>query len=140
MLREFTFNPVQMESTLSDRFLAYLRTKLGADVGFDRLPVRLTGGFDTSTFAFRLKDAPAEWSRDLILRVMGFAASAVRVRREAATHAALVGAGFPAPRILLAEPDGEVLGKPFLIMERLAGGTMWAAIVGPNGRFGRLFA
>jgi aminoglycoside phosphotransferase (APT) family kinase protein len=46
--------------------------------------------------------------------------TAVRVRREAATHAALIGAGFPAPRILVAETDPAVLGKPFLIMQRLA--------------------
>jgi len=123
-----------------DRLLACLRERLGAGIDFEAPPAALSGGFDTSVSAFRLKGAPAAWSGDLVLRVMGFAASATRVRREAATHAALVEAGFPAPRILLAEPDGAVLGKPFLIMERLPGETMWSATVGPNGRLARLRA
>jgi aminoglycoside phosphotransferase (APT) family kinase protein len=126
-----------METT-SDRLLAYLRARLGSGVEFAAPPVPLSGGFDTTVMAFALRGVPAEWQGDLILRVMGFAASAVRVRREAATHAALVEAGFPAPRILLAEPEGAALGKPFLIMERIAGETMWTSIVGPNGRLRRL--
>jgi aminoglycoside phosphotransferase (APT) family kinase protein len=123
---------------LAERLLACLRTRLGPSIEYMAPPVALSGGFDTSVFAFRLKDAPAEWSAELVLRVMAFATSAMRVRREAATHAALVEAGFPAPRILLTETDGVVLGKPFLIMERVPGETMWSAIVGPNGRLGRL--
>jgi aminoglycoside phosphotransferase (APT) family kinase protein len=123
---------------VAERLLACLRARLGSGIDFAAAPAALSGGFDTTVMAFRLNGAPAEWSGDLVLRVMSFAASAMRVRREAATHAALVEAGFPAPRILLAETDGEVLGRPFLIMERVPGETLWASIVGPNGRLGRL--
>src|SRR6476620_5398038 len=115
---------------VEERLLACLRARLGSGIDFAAAPAALSGGFDTTVMAFRLNGAPAEWSGDLVLRVMSFAASAMRVRREAATHAALVEAGFPAPRILLAETDGEVLGRPFLIMERVPGETLWASIVG----------
>ena len=122
----------------AERLLACLRERLGGGIDFAAPPAPLSGGFDTTVSAFRLKGAPADWSGELVLRVMSFAVSAMRVRREAATHAALVEAGFPAPRVLLTETDGEVLGRPFLIMERVPGETMWSAIVGPNGRLGRL--
>lgn len=124
---------------MAERLLACLRARLGPGIDFSAPPAALSGGFDTSIFAFRLKGAPADWSGELVLRVMAFAASALRARREAATHAALVESGFPAPRILLVETQGEVLGKPFLVMERLPGETMWSAAVGPGGGLGRLW-
>ena len=118
--------------------LDYLRARLGANIEFETPPQRLSGGFDTTTMAFVLSGAPPEYRGGLILRVMPLPDTALRVRREAATHDALVGAGFPAPRILVAETDPAVLGKPFLIMQRLAGDNMWASAVGPNGRLGRI--
>ena len=118
--------------------LDYLRARLGPDVDYETPPTRLSGGFDTTTMGFTLSGAPPEYGGGLILRVMPRPDTAVRVRREAATHAALIGAGFPAPRILVAETDPAVLGKPFLIMQRLAGDTLWASAVGPNGRLGRI--
>jgi aminoglycoside phosphotransferase (APT) family kinase protein len=125
---------------IAERLRSRLRKRLGEGIDFAAPPAALSGGFDTAIFAFRLTGAPADWSGELILRVMPFAGSAMRVRREAATHAALVEAGFPAPRILLAETDEAALGKPFLIMERLPGRTMWEAIVGKDGRLARLVA
>ena len=60
------------------------------------------------------------------------------MRREAATHAALVAAGFTAPRVLASEPEGSVLGAPFLIMERLPGRNMVASVKQTPLRFFRL--
>ena len=102
-----------------------MRERLGVGVGFAETPAPLSGGFDTTILAFRLSGAPADWERPLILRVMTRADQAPRVQREAAVHAALVGAGFPAPRVLLHETDLAPLGLPFLVMERLPGETMW---------------
>ena len=70
----------------SERLLACLRARLGDGIDFAISPASLSGVFDTTVSTFRLNGAPADWSSDLVLRVMGFAASAVRVRREAATH------------------------------------------------------
>jgi aminoglycoside phosphotransferase (APT) family kinase protein len=113
--------------------LAWLRARLGPWVTFAAAPVRLTGGFDTTTMAFALDRAPAELPRDLILRILPAAAPVVRVRREVATHEALVGAGFPAPRIYLHEEDPALLGGAFIVMERLPGTNMWEGAMGRSG-------
>jgi len=126
MLRQFTLKATTMETTLPDRLLDYLRATLGARVAFADAPTRLSGGFDTAILAFSLSDAPPDWQGNLILRVMPLANQAGRVRREAATHDALTGAGFAAPRVLRAEPDAAPLCRPFLIMRRLPGGNMGA--------------
>lgn len=128
-----------MEST-SEQLLAYLRNRFGAAVEYVSEPARLTGGFDTVTMAFRVSGGPAEFDRDLILRILPQTASVIRLRREAVTHAALVGAGFPAPKVLLIEEAPDAFGNPFLIMERLAGENMWSSAVGPRGRKLRLLS
>lgn len=113
--------------------LAWLRSRLGPSVTYAAPPVRLTGGFDTVTMAFALDRAPAELPRDLILRILPAAAPVARVRREVATHEALVSAGFPAPRIYLHEEDPGLLGGAFMVMERFPGTTMWEGATGRSG-------
>jgi len=117
-----------VDTPLADRLLSHLRGRLGAGIGYTDAPVPLSGGFDTTILAFRLDGAPADWSRPLILRVMTRADSGPRVLREVAVHEALVQAGFPAPRVLLHDTEPAPLGLPFLVMERLPGGTMWSAV------------
>jgi aminoglycoside phosphotransferase (APT) family kinase protein len=116
-----------MEAMLEGRLLDCLRQRLSSVIGFAGRPVSLSGGFDTTILAFRLSGAPDDWSQPLILRVMTRADIGARVLREAAVHGAVVEAGFPAPRVLLAEADPAALGRPFMIMQRLPGKTMWAA-------------
>lgn len=127
-----------MEPTLADRLFDHLRRRLGAGVDFAETPAPLSGGFDTTILAFRLSGAPADWSGPLILRVMTRADSGPRVLREAAVHAALVAAGFPAPRVLLHDTELAALGLPFLVMERLPGETMWSAVA--KGSLPAIFA
>jgi aminoglycoside phosphotransferase (APT) family kinase protein len=123
----------------SEALLGWLRGKLGKQVGYVAPPVRLAGGFDTVTMAFRLGEAPEGLDGDLILRVLPQTAPNERLRREVATHEALVAAGFPAPRVFLHEEDAGWLGGPFVVMERLAGETMWEAAMGSSGDKRRLF-
>ena len=116
-----------METTLEDRLLDCLRARLGAAVAYVEPPTPLSGGFDTVIHTLRVSGAGGDWSGPLVLRTMSRGTSGGRVRREAAAHAALDRAGFPVPRVLLAEPDPAPLGAPFLIMQRLPGETMWSA-------------
>ena len=82
----------------------------------------LSGGFDTSIYAIRLQNAPAAFSRPLILRVLAPRGDpAARVLRERATQNAVAAQGYPAPRVLATTTDAAPLGAPFLVMERLPG-------------------
>ena len=117
----------------SEALLVWLRARLGPSVSYASAPVRLTGGFDTVTMAFRLDGAPAELPKDFILRVLPATAPVVRLRREVATHEALVSAGFPAPRIYLHEEDPALFGGSFIVMERLPGTSMWDGAMGQSG-------
>jgi aminoglycoside phosphotransferase (APT) family kinase protein len=110
---------------IADRLLAYLRDKLGGGVAFEVAPARLSGGFDTTTLGFSLSGAPPGFGGGLVLRLMQ-AGRADQIRREAATHAALVGQGFAAPRVMVTETDQGPLGGPFMVMQRLAGDNMMA--------------
>jgi aminoglycoside phosphotransferase (APT) family kinase protein len=116
-----------METTLQDRLLGCLRDRLGGAVSYAEPPTPISGGFDTIIHGLRLSGRAGDWSGPLVLRIMTRGTSGMRVLREAAAHAALDTAGFPVPRVLLAEPDPAPLGAPFLIMQRLPGETMWSA-------------
>jgi len=116
-----------METMLDDRLLGCLRERLGGAVSYAEPPKPLSGGFDTIIHGLRLSGTTGDWSGPLILRIMARGTSGARVRREAAAHAALDRAGFPVPRVLLAEPEPAPLGAPFLIMQRMPGETMWSA-------------
>lgn len=113
--------------------LVWLRARLGPSVSYTAPPARLTGGFDTVTMAFQIERAPPDLPKDLILRILPPAAPVLRLRREVATHEALVSAGFPAPRIYLHEEDPAPLGGAFIVMERLPGTNMWDGAMGRTG-------
>jgi len=86
--------------------------------------VAISGGYDTEILAFRLRQAPAEWSRPLILRRLGPEHDPARALRERDIQNAVAGLGFPAPRVLAASADPAVLDGAFLIMERMPGRPM----------------
>src|SRR3989454_12667568 len=107
---------------LDARLREHLQPTLGAPrLEFAERPTRLTGGFDTRIFAFRLAGAPAAFAGPLILRLLDAHHDPARALHERATQNALAELGYPAPRVLLASADARILGGPFLIMERLAG-------------------
>ena len=107
---------------LETRLRDHLRKTLGEPgLDFAEPPTRLTGGFDTQIFAFRLAGAPTEFAGPLILRLLDAHHDPARALHERATQNALVDLGYPAPRVLLASADPAPLGGAFLIMQRLAG-------------------
>src|SRR2546427_660352 len=104
------------------RLLEHLRAELREPgLGYAELLTPIAGGYDTRIFAFRLSGAPEPFSIPLILRVLGSQHPPERALSERATQNAVVGLGYPAPRVLLASPDPTILGGAFLVMERLAG-------------------
>ena len=110
---------------LTPLLLEYLRREL-ADPALEYAepPVAISGGYDTEILAFRLRRAPAEWSRPLILRRLRPEYDPTRALRERDIQNAVAGLGFPAPRVLAASADPGALDGAFLIMERMPGRPM----------------
>ncbi len=114
------------------RLLAHLRRMDGMhSVEFAEAPSRISGGFETLIFAFRLAHAPPPFDAPLILRQFREADAAPRARFEAAVNGAIAQLGYPAPAVLHWSPDASVLGGAFLILERLAGENLLARVVDP---------
>ena len=122
---------------VAEPLLAYLREAL-ADPGltFAEPPAELTGGYDTSIYAFRLNHAPSGFDTGLVLRMYREHHEPLRARWEATVHRALNHAGFPAPRVLLLNEDCQPLGQPFLVIERLPGAVPFGGSSGSG--WGRL--
>lgn len=104
---------------LDSRMLALLRKKVDPRVDFSSSLTPLTGGALSAMYRFELSGAPPEWRRQLVLRLVPFSGAQVLI--EAALQEGARAAGVPAPRVLLVEPEGDQLGSPFMVMERLPG-------------------
>jgi len=114
--------PIEIATELAPRLRDFLREALREPaLDFADRPTRVTGGFDTQIFAFRLSGAPPAFAGPLILRMLARHHDPARAVREQAAQNALVELGYPAPRVLLASADPQTLGGAFLVMERLAG-------------------
>jgi aminoglycoside phosphotransferase (APT) family kinase protein len=110
------------------RLLRYLRAELRRpDLDLAEPVTPLSGGFDTSIFAFRLSGAVPALAGPLILRVLASHHDPRRALRERATQNAVASMGFPAPRVPLASADATILGGAFLVMERRPGQPLLAA-------------
>ncbi|MGA7872930.1 MAG: phosphotransferase, partial [Candidatus Binatus sp.] len=105
-----------------------LSAHLGAPVA--RLSI-LASGWETTVFEFTL-EAPSKSlatlpiGEPMVLRFYQGSAADAKGAREHTTIARLFAAGYPVPRPYAFEPDHRSLGAPFLIMQRLAGGPLFA--------------
>ena len=107
---------------LGSRLLEHLRGHLGdRNLIYADEPRRLTKGMFAQVWQFALSSGPAEWRDALVLRVYPSDADPSQVHVEAAVQNGLVVEGFPAPKVLLSEDSGEVLGCPFIVMEWIPG-------------------
>jgi aminoglycoside phosphotransferase (APT) family kinase protein len=109
-----------------------LAAALGAFLGstVERLRV-LASGWETTLYEFALRSRsemmPAVAAgAPLVLRFYPSAKAAAKGAREFAILNYLAEAGFPAPRACLFEPDPTPIGAPFLVMERVRGGPLFA--------------
>jgi len=82
---------------------------------------------DVYSFALHLPANPPRW---LVLRFYPGEGGVAKLIREAGGLRQLQRAGYPVPAVLLHEADAAFLGRPFSIMERLEGTTLWPVLVG----------
>src|SRR5947207_11375585 len=110
------------DATIAARLLAYLRPLLDQPaLEYNTAPKRLTGGFDTSVYAFSLAGAAPPFDVELVARVFGPGDAESRALFESAVQGAIARQGFPAPAVLHLCTDREPLGGAFFIMTRAPG-------------------
>ena len=125
--------PAPDQPDVGRALLAHLRRTLGrSDLDWAEPPRRITGGFDTAIYGFRLAGAPDAFGGPLVLRLFRAEASTAHARFEGAVHTAVAALGYPAPRVLsTSEPGGE-LGRAFLLLERVPGRRMLDPLLHPR--------
>ena len=107
---------------------AALSRYLGAGVVDLRV---LASGWETTLYEFELSGRSATAPElqpgvPLVLRFYPSVEAADKGALEYRTLSHLAGAGYPVPRPFLFEPGGAAIGAPFLVMERLGGGPLFA--------------
>jgi len=119
---------VGVTDDLGQRLLDYLRADLG-EPGLQYVdpPTAISGGYDTEVFRFQVRSTHDEWSRPLVLRLLGPQHDPRRALREGIIQNTVATLGYPAPRVLVASADPVTLGGGFLVMARLVGRPMLAA-------------
>ena len=102
--------------------LVHLRAALEApSLAYAETPQRITGGFETTIFRFRLSDPPPGGAGPLIVRILQPHYDPDQIRLEAAVHSELAAVGYPAPRAVLVGTDRAVLGGAFMVMPFVKG-------------------
>jgi aminoglycoside phosphotransferase (APT) family kinase protein len=119
---------------VADELLIVLRQVLGRSVSYLEPPTKLSGGFYTANYAFRLADGPPGWQGRLVLRLFPDHAPSGLARREAILQQVAVSQGIAAPRVLRWVETRRLAGRDWFVMERLEGrpllgGTELGAIV-----------
>jgi aminoglycoside phosphotransferase (APT) family kinase protein len=111
--------------------LSYLRARFETPgLVYAAPPAPLAGGFDTSIYTLEFAGIAINHG-PLVLRVFGLDDDPRRAQFEATVHDTLSAQGYPVPRII-ARGDGSIIGRSFLLMERLPGRTMLDAMMGPG--------
>lgn len=117
-------NPLQSAKNdqLSSTLINYLRDELCQTSLDYSEPLKPLGkGSGGSSFVFKLKCAPEEYSNSLLLRF------SPNIPKEGTVQKALNAADYPVPTIHFLCTDTSKLGRPFLIRDYLTGDTLWNA-------------
>jgi aminoglycoside phosphotransferase (APT) family kinase protein len=106
-----------------------LSAYLGARVAH---PSILASGWETTVFEFSLAEPSKSFAAipagvPMVLRFYQGSAADAKGARESTTIERLFAAGYSVPRPYAFERDPRALGAPFLVMQRLAGGPLFAA-------------
>jgi aminoglycoside phosphotransferase (APT) family kinase protein len=116
------------DTDIAGRLIGVLRSTTGApDLGYERRPEPMRGGFWAELFSFSLANPPDGWPAELVARLMPDPGSA---RKETIVQRAVAAAGFPTPFVRAAGGPGDGLGRAFMIMDRAAGGPALSGLDG----------
>lgn len=120
------------DTDVTHNLLVYLGRAFGAPaLAYAEPPARITGGFDTMIYGFRLRGAPADAAMPLVLRLFRHDVGATPAQFEGTVLRTAAGLGFPVPRVLYVESDPAPLGSAFIVMARVPGRPMVDAFFSP---------
>jgi aminoglycoside phosphotransferase (APT) family kinase protein len=130
---------------LSDRLQNYLSERYpeASISGFEFM----ASGFESDLYAFDLLGI-SNTPKPLVLRLFPGEGAFQKISREARGLQLLQQGGYPAPELFRYEGNPAYLGKPFMLIERLSGQSLWPILAQANPqqarrqleRFGRLQA
>ncbi len=119
---------------LAAKLRSYLTMQHGTAVEVSAL-TRLSSGWESDVYAFDVLAPHAgkpprrtETQGEYVLRLYFGADAGAKARQEADAYDFLMRLGYPVPRVSWVEPATEVLGRAFLIMQRIQGvslGRRW---------------
>ena len=99
----------------------------------------ITVGWETQIIAFRLQPRDGK-ALDLVIRIYSTGAG-WKAEREFNVMRRLGAVGYPVPIVYVYDASGETLGSPFIIMERITGGTLWDVFfASPRDRYDEVLA
>jgi aminoglycoside phosphotransferase (APT) family kinase protein len=104
-----------------DALLDNLRASFAPSIGLRRPVERMLGGFVTDVFSLEVEGQPTDWPNALVLRIFPPGTEPVAVRRERCAQDVVAAQGVPAPRVFASDEGTDVLGRPFMLMERMRG-------------------
>ncbi len=122
-----TQTAVTPEQHIAGRLAGYCRAAFpgGRDARVQQL-ARISDGWETDVYSFTLGEGTSR--QELILRVYPGDDAVQKSAREFAVMGKLHELGYPVPRVLCLEADPSVLGKPFVVMEKIAGRSLGALL------------
>jgi len=114
-------NPDLSPEEISKILLEYLSKELGRELSYESPLTQIMGGYEAYLYKFKLKGAPEELSRPLILRLFPRYYYPGRAEWDSVIQNVVADSGYPAPRVYFTCTDVSVLGGSFLVMEFIDG-------------------
>ncbi len=120
-------DPLIIEQRLQDY---YARHWPATQPPFHAVTIRqvenITTGWESELFTFVVEHGPAQarQSESHVLRLHNGSEASGKATHEFTSIQRLARAGYPVPQVYAAERDAAILGKPFLLMERIDGQPM----------------